>query len=332
MTEAEGRSGRSAERAAATRRGARGAAPKARARSSTRGRGPRRAADPGKAWARQLERRRPGLVDFVLDGLSKVHGHPTWTRWHDPTSELVLTILSQNSADVNAERAFESLRVQYPRHGGAVAQPDGLSAPASPEGFAARAGGDRALEAILAAGRIPRPGWGGQGLTAAADPDWESVENAPLPELVDAIRPGGLAVQKAPRIQASLKAIREASGGYSLEFLGEMPARDARDWLTRIGGIGPKTASVVLLFSFGLPLMPVDRHVERVSRWIGLIPPRATADEAHDLYLALLPPERMYEAHVNLITHGRRICHARRPACAQCPVAPRCRYVDRKAP
>lgn len=335
MTEAEGRSGRSAERAPATGRGAAatgGAAPKARARSSTHGRGPRRAADPGRAWARQLERRRPGLVAFVLDGLSTVHGHPTWTRWHDPTSELVLTILSQNSADVNAERAFESLRVHFRGPAGAVDWVEGPGRTANSQDPAVRAGRDPVLEAILAAGRIPRPGWGGQGLTAAADPDWESVENAPLPELVDAIRPGGLAVQKAPRIQASLKAIREASGGYSLEFLGGMPARDARDWLTRISGIGPKTASVVLLFSFGLPLMPVDRHVERVSRRIGLIPPRATADEAHDLYLALLPPGRMYEAHVNLITHGRRICHARRPACAQCPVAPRCRYVDRKAP
>jgi endonuclease-3 len=299
---------------------------KPRTRRSTRGRGPRRVADPGRAWARQLERRRPGLVDYVLDGLATVHGTPTWTRWHDPTSELVLTILSQNSADVNAERAFESLRRHYPGRSAAVDAARGTIL-TSPDSSA-----DPATQAILAAGRVPRPGWGGQGLTAAADPEWAAVEDAPLPDLVEAIRPGGLAVQKAPRIQASLRAIREASGGYSLEFLGAMAAREARDWLTRIGGIGPKTASVVLLFSFGLPLMPVDRHVERVSRRIGLIPPKASADEAHDLYLALLPPERMYAAHVNLITHGRRICHARRPACGICPVAPRCRYVDPKAP
>lgn len=301
MTDAQGKP-------AVRRAGVPTGAAKPRARRSTRGRGPRRVADPGRAWARQLERRRPGLVDYVLDGLSTVHGTPTWTRWHDPSSELVLTILSQNSADVNAERAFESLRRHYPGRSAAVDTAPGTIG-TSPPGNA-----DPAIQAILGAGRVPRPGWGGQGLIAAADPDWAAVENAPLPDLVEAIRPGGLAVQKAPRIQASLRAIRAASGGYSLEFLGAMAAREARDWLTRIGGIGPKTASVVLLFSFGLPLMPVDRHVERVSRRIGLIPPKASTDEAHDLYLALVPPERMYTAHVNLITHGRRICHARRPA------------------
>ena len=102
--------------------------------------------------------------------------------------------------------------------------------------------------------------------------------------------------------------------------------------LTRIDGIGRKTASVVLLFSFGTPLMPVDRHVERVSHRIGLIPPKATADEAHELYLAMLEPDQMHEAHVNLIQHGRRTCHARKPACDSCAVAPRCRFIDRRAP
>jgi len=111
-----------------------------------------------------------------------------------------------------------------------------------------------------------------------------------------------------------------------------MSALDARDWLTAIDGIGRKTASVVLLFSFGTPLMPVDRHVERVSQRIGLIPSKATADDAHELYLAMLEPDQMYEGHVNLIQHGRRTCHARKPACDACPVAPRCRFIDRRAP
>jgi endonuclease-3 len=96
--------------------------------------------------------------------------------------------------------------------------------------------------------------------------------------------------------------------------------------------VGKKTASVLLLFCFGTPLMPVDRHVERVSHRIGLIPPKAGADEAHDLYLALLEPDQMHEAHVLLIRHGRLICQARRPDCGRCPVAPRCRFFDRKAP
>ncbi len=250
---------------------------------------------------RRLERTRPGLVPFVLDGLAGAYGRPTWERRLDPTSELVLTILTQNSADVNAERAFEALRAGYP--GGGPVEVHFASA-----------------------------GWGGDGLADGRAPDWMAVETAPLDELVEAIRPGGLANQKAPRIQAALRRIREERGNHSLEFLGEMSALEARDWLTRIDGIGRKTASVLLLFCFGAPLMPVDRHVERVSQRVGLIGPKASADDAHEIYLGLLEPDQMYEAHVNLITHGRRTCHARRPACADCPLRARCRYVDPKAP
>ena len=266
----------------------------------------RKPVDPAKAWVRTLARTRPGLLPFVTDALASMYGHPVWQRVHDPTSELVLTILSQNSADINAEQAFESLRRAYPR---------GDATPGAPTNP-----------------KINRPGWGGIGLDDATAPDWPAVEAAPIEELVDAIRPGGLANQKAPRIQAALRTIREQTGSHSLEFLGDLPALEARDWLTRIDGIGRKTASVVLLFSFGTPLMPVDRHVERVSHRIGLIPPKATADEAHELYLAMLEPDQMHEAHVNLIQHGRRTCHARKPACDACAVAPRCRFIDRRAP
>ncbi len=313
-----------------------------------RRRRPARPADPGKAWARRLGRVRPDLIPFVLEQLATIYGHPTWERWHDPTSELVLTILSQNSADVNAEKAFEALRRAYPRSlppaldrpvatavgpAGPMASAPSLDRPG--RSVAAGTSLDRPAHAVLdrpAEHAGARPGWGGAGLELAADPDWSAVETAPLPDLIDVIRPGGLAPQKAPRIQAALRAIRDQTGSHSLEFLGDMPAREARDWLTAIGGIGPKTASVVLLFSFGMPLMPVDRHVERVSKRIGLIPPKATADEAHDLYLAMLEPDQAYEAHVNLIQHGRRICVARAPRCAICPVAPRCRFVSPKAP
>jgi endonuclease-3 len=246
------------------------------------------------------------MVEYVLDGLADRYGSPTWQRVHDPTSELVLTILSQNSADVNAEHAFELLRRRYP--GQAAGQPGGSEV------------------------RVTRPGWGGAGLEALAAPDWAAVEQAPLDELIDAIRPGGLALQKAPRIQASLSAIRATRGDYSLEFLGEMPALQARDWLTAIPGIGRKTASVVLLFSFGLPLMPVDRHVERVSKRTGLLKATESADGAHEVFRQLLEPGQVYQAHVNLITHGRRTCHARRPDCGVCPIAARCRYLDRRAP
>lgn len=257
-----------------------------------------------RTWARRLERTRPGLVRDSLAAMAEMYGHPKWQRIHDPTSELVLTILSQNSADINAERAFDALRRHWPTR-----TPDGVE------------GG----------GRVTRPGWGGQGWEATAPPDWSAVESAPLDELVDVIRPGGLAPQKAPRIQASLRQVREQRGDYSLEFLGDMQAADALAWLTSIPGIGRKTASVVLLFSFGMPLMPVDRHVERVSKRIGLIPAKADVLLAHELFLALLEPDEVYEAHVNLITHGRRTCHAQRPACGRCAIAPRCRYVNPKA-
>jgi endonuclease-3 len=268
--------------------------------------------DPARTWARSLARRRPGLVDFVLHELAGLYGTPRRDTRLDPVSELVLTILSQNTADVNSERAFQALRDTYPSAGPVtvhrVVAPDGTEAP--PEG------------------------WGGRGLDPGSAPDWDAVENAPLDELMEVIRPGGLAPQKAPRIQNALRHIREATGGtgHDLGFLATMEPRAARDWLTEVPGIGKKTASIVLLFCFGLPLMPVDTHVDRVSRRIGLVPPKAGPDEQHEIYRHLLAPEQVYPAHVLLIQHGRRTCDARRPACDRCPIAPRCRFLDSKAP
>jgi endonuclease-3 len=274
----------------------------------------RRRSDPIRPWARRLRKSRPGLVEFVLERLAEAYGQPVWQRAHDPTSELVLTILSQNSADVNAEKAFEALRHRYPS-----VDADQAASEAAGAGTGS------------APGRTNRPGWGGVGLVQAAPPDWMAVETAPIDELIEVIRPGGLAPQKAPRIQASLARLREAHGSHSLEFLGDLAPLDARAWLTAIDGIGVKTASVVLLFSFAMPLMPVDRHVERVSKRIGLLPAKVTAEQAHDRYLGLLAPEQAYPMHVGLITHGRETCHARAPECDICPIAPRCRYVDRFA-
>jgi endonuclease-3 len=261
----------------------------------------RRFSDPGRSYAKRLERYRPGIVPFVLDGLAGLYGRETWQRRLDPTSELILTILTQNTADTNAEVAFEALRRAYPS--------------------------DRPPET-----HNPGSGWGGDGLPVGAPPDWAAVEFAPIPELTDVIRPGGLANQKAPRLQATLRTIREERGDYSLEFLAEMPALAARDWLTSIDGIGKKTASIVLLFCFGQPLFPIDRHVDRVARRVGVVPPKATIDDAHDLFLGLLETDQMYEAHVNLIQHGRKVCHAQRPNHDACPLRPRCRFVDPKAP
>ncbi|MBA2700769.1 MAG: endonuclease III [Chloroflexi bacterium] len=239
-------------------------------------------------------------MTFTLDELAGRYGRPTWERRLDPTSELILTILTQNSADTNAEVAFEALRRAYPGAGPSEAH---------------RPGG----------------GWGGSGLSEGAAPDWTAVEFAPIPELTDVIRPGGLANQKAPRLQSTLRSIREERGDYSLEFLDDMPALGARAWLTGIDGIGKKTASVLLLFCFGQPLLPIDRHVDRVMRRVGILPPKATLDESHDLVLGLFEPDQMYEAHVNLIQHGRRVCHAQRPDHAACPLRSRCRFVEPRA-
>ena len=262
----------------------------------------RRAADPAKAWASYLRRYRPGLQGFILAGLTAQYGEQ---RWHpsrlDPTSELILTILTQNTADTNAEKAYEALRVKYPSNGELQVH-------------------------------TPDIGWGGAGLSTAPAPDWTAVEHAPLPELIDVIRPGGLAPQKAPRLQATLRHIREQRGDYNLDFLGQMAPLEARDWLTGIDGIGKKTASIVLSFCFGMPLMAVDRHVERVSKRLGLIPDKATADQAHDLFLELLAPEEMYAGHVLLIHHGRELCHAQNPKHDLCPLRDRCRAVEKKAP
>lgn len=267
----------------------------------------RRAPDPNLAWARRLARTRPGLVTFVLEELATLYRRESWVRRNDPTSELILTILAQNSADTNAEAAFESLRRRFPW---------GTSA--------------QAADAPTLA--TPPPGWGGVGLRPGDPPDWLAIELAALPEVVEAIRPGGLANQKAPRIQAALRRVHEERGDHSLEFLGALPQAEALTWLTSIPGIGKKTASIVLLFCFGIPYMPVDRHVERVSKRIGLAPAKASPDDAHEIYGHLLAPEQVFEAHVNLITHGRQLCHARRPECERCPIAPRCRYLDPKAP
>ncbi len=247
---------------------------------------------------------------FVLERLGARYGEPVWQRVHDPTSELVLTILSQNSADINAEKAFEALRRRYPS---TTPEADDQTSPDEDS-------------------KANRPGWGGSGLLRTSAPDWMAVELAPLDELIEVIRPGGLAPQKAPRIQASLAHLRETHGDHSLEFLGRMEPLAAREWLTGIDGVGVKTASVVLMMSFGVPLMPVDRHVDRVSKRIGLMPLKVTAEQAHDRYLALLEPAQCYPMHVGLITHGRQTCHALRPDCDSCPIAPRCRFVDRRAP
>jgi endonuclease-3 len=149
---------------------------------------------------------------------------------------------------------------------------------------------------------------------------WEAVGDAPVEEVEDAIRPGGLAATKAPRIQRILAALH----GDDLERLADEPLEAARAQLCELPGVGRKTAACVLLFSFGRHDVPVDTHVHRVGTRLGLFRPGAPLEEAHDEMLRLARREDPFEAHVALIRHGRRLCTARAPRCGECPLRRMC--------
>ena len=169
-----------------------------------------------------------------------------------------------------------------------------------------------------------------------AFPTWEEVRDAPTYQVADAIRSGGLANVKAPRIQDVLQTLteqqREQGGVKSLSdyLYDEMTKRSPEEgwhYLRSLPGVGPKTAACVLMFNLDRPIMPVDTHVWRVSKRLGLIGPKVSADQAHVLFAKVTPPEWVYPLHVNLIRHGREICHAQRPECERCPLYKECAYV-----
>ncbi|MCL4533919.1 MAG: endonuclease III [Bacteroidetes bacterium] len=197
------------------------------------------------------------------------YGDREWHAHADPLSELIQTILSQQTSDVNSHRAFAELRSRFP--------------------------------------------------------SWEAVRDAPLEQVAAAIQGSGLSNIKAPRIQRVLREVSR-EGRLDLEFLRDMPTAEARAWLRSLSGVGPKTAACVLLFSLGKPALPVDTHVFRVSCRLGLILPRISVERAHDELEALLPPEAYYAFHINMITHGRRVCHAQRPAHELCVLQAECDY------
>ncbi len=162
-------------------------------------------------------------------------------------------------------------------------------------------------------------------------PSWEQVLAAPVADVEEAIRPGGISKVKSARIKAILEAIAANPGGdrrdpgeLSLDWLPQVPIEQARDYLTALPGVGRKTAACVLLFSYGLRDVPVDTHVSRVGTRLGLLRPGAPFEELHDQMLALTPPGGELELHVNLLRHGRRTCHARRPECDACALARMC--------
>lgn len=206
----------------------------------------------------------------VHERLLAFYGEPIWRNPLPAMDELVSTILSQNTSDINRDRGFHALRLKFKT--------------------------------------------------------WEDVRDAPPQDVVDAIRPAGLANQKGPRIQQVLRSITEERGNLDLSFLEDLSVEEARAWLTRFKGVGPKTAAIVICFSLGKPAFPVDTHIYRVTGRIGLRPERMTVEQAHPHLESLFPPETYYPAHLNLIRLGREICQARRPRCEVCPIVNLCDY------
>jgi endonuclease III len=210
------------------------------------------------------------LASEVQQLLLDFYGQPTWRNRLPAVDELVSTILSQNTNDINRDRAFESLRSHFPT--------------------------------------------------------WEEVRDADPGSIIAAIRMAGLANQKGPRIQQVLREISTERSSLDLTFLQDLPLEEARGWLMKFKGVGPKTAAIVLLFSLGRPAFPVDTHIYRVTGRIGLRPEKMTVEDAHAHLEKLFPPEAYYAAHLNIIRLGREICLARRPACQHCPLCRLCKY------
>jgi len=157
-------------------------------------------------------------------------------------------------------------------------------------------------------------------------PTWEAVRDAGPDQVIEAIRPAGLANQKGPRIQQVLEQISAEHGSLSLDYLRDLPVQDARNELLRFKGVGPKTAAIVLLFSLRKPDFPVDTHIFRVTGRLGLRPERMSAEAAHRHLAKIFPSESYEEVHLNLIRHGREICHARKPGCDACFLSDLCAY------
>jgi endonuclease-3 len=210
----------------------------------------------------------PRRVRAIVERLRKRFGELEPPRRADPLEELILTVLSQHTSDINAERAFNLLR--------------------------------------------------------AAFPSWADVVDAPTLAVADAIRSGGLANTKAPRIQSILREVREREGRYDLSWLRDASDADARSYLTSLSGVGPKTAAVVLSFALGRDAIPVDTHVHRVSMRLGLVPPKVSAERADRLLHDLVPDGLRTQLHVALIRLGREICKAPIPRCRECPLKDLC--------
>jgi endonuclease III len=157
-------------------------------------------------------------------------------------------------------------------------------------------------------------------------PTWDEVVAAPVEEVKDAIYPAGLSSQKGPRIQQALRVILHERGAFELDFLEELSVDEAKAWLQQLKGVGPKTAAIVMLFTFNRPAFPVDTHIHRIARRVGLVPPRTSAAKTPERLQEIVDFERYYPFHIMLIRHGREICVARDPRCHICPLQAYCDY------
>jgi len=166
-------------------------------------------------------------------------------------------------------------------------------------------------------------------LKTLAAGDWDSIRTMPIHAVIDAIRPAGMYHQKAPNIVATLEQLKVERGGYDLGDLATLPMDDAMALLTSLPGVGHKTASIVMLFCFNREAFPVDTHIQRISQRTGLAGPKASPAAIKAIWEALLPGERYYALHLNLIRLGREVCRAQAPRCALCPIQPHCAYGNR---
>lgn len=153
---------------------------------------------------------------------------------------------------------------------------------------------------------------------------WAEVADADVEEVIDSIRPGGLANTKAPRIQTILREIERREGGFDLSWMREAGDGRVNHYLASLPGVGPKTVACVLVFSLGRDALPVDTHVHRVAGRLGLIPPKATAEAAHRILRDEVPPKLRLDMHMGLIKLGRETCKAQKPRCPECPLLAVC--------
>ncbi|HOT99317.1 MAG TPA: endonuclease III [Anaerolineaceae bacterium] len=220
----------------------------------------------------QIQEHRARLVQ-VQDRLRHRFGTPTWHVKLPAVDELVCTILSQNTNDINRDKAFKALKERYP--------------------------------------------------------NWEAVRDADPAELRSVIRIAGLANQKGPNIQAALRDITEERGEIDLDWLKEKDPEEARKWLVKLRGVGPKTAAIVMVFALGMPAFPVDTHIYRVTGRIGLRPRDLDISKTHAYMEQIADPDDFGSLHLNLINLGREICQARKPKCPICPIIDLCQYEDK---